>query len=297
MRVAGRGVPPRTAWAFRCARCETRSRPGPRLTANSQNAFRRACITLRSTGSWPWAAAAFAAIWSHRERIMNYRLLDALHLKYRPMAILLSDVKPVPAQQFKEGCMGCVAAMLLAAARGRTVVFDRKTFGCPGGGVGLGFGNAYAGFPIDRLLSTGGQALGNGQTWDMVHHRQAARSGNRRCRNTCSRLAARESGSALRAGYTDRIPARFRGQRHRSLGSGLPVDPVCLCRGRQRAATRRHRVLRYHPAASGRSGHLQEQSVRQGERQEVEDAEIGRTGIRPRADARRPDPPVRRRRP
>jgi len=33
--------------------------------------------------------------------------------------------------------------------------FDRKTFGCPGGGVGLGFGNCYEGFPIDCLLSTG----------------------------------------------------------------------------------------------------------------------------------------------
>ena len=33
---------------------------------------------------------------------------------------------------------------------------------------GLGLGNCYAGFPIERLLSTGGKGeLGNGQTFDM----------------------------------------------------------------------------------------------------------------------------------
>ena len=58
--------------------------------------------------------------------------------------------------------------MLVAATKGRTVAFDKTSFGCPGGGVGLGFGNTYNGTPIDRLLSTGGQAkLPGGQTWDM----------------------------------------------------------------------------------------------------------------------------------
>jgi len=37
--------------------------------------------------------------------------------------------------------------MLAAAARGQTAVFDRKTYGCQGGGVGLGFGNQYKVFP------------------------------------------------------------------------------------------------------------------------------------------------------
>jgi hypothetical protein len=61
-----------------------------------------------------------------------------------------------------------VAAMLLSASKGRTGVFDKNTFGCPGGGAGLGFGDCYVGFPIERLLSTGGRAqLANGQTWDM----------------------------------------------------------------------------------------------------------------------------------
>jgi hypothetical protein len=37
--------------------------------------------------------------------------------------------------------------MLASAAKGRTAVFDRETFGCTGGGVGLGFGNQYLNFP------------------------------------------------------------------------------------------------------------------------------------------------------
>ena len=98
---------------------------------------------------------------------MHSRIAEALALKHSPVAVLLTDTRPEQrAAQFKEGSWGCVAAMLQAAAKGRTVVFDRKTSGCPGGGTGLGFGNCYVGFPIDRLLSTGGKAeLGNGQTF------------------------------------------------------------------------------------------------------------------------------------
>jgi uncharacterized protein (DUF169 family) len=99
---------------------------------------------------------------------MHSRIAEALTLKHTPVAVLLTDAKPEPATQFKEGSWGCVAAMLRAAAKGRTVVFDRKTSGCPGGGTGLGFGNCYVGFPIDQLLSTGGKAeLANGRAYDM----------------------------------------------------------------------------------------------------------------------------------
>lgn len=99
---------------------------------------------------------------------MHSRIAEALALKYSPVAVILTDDKPEAATQFKEGRMGCVGAMMLAAAKGRTGVFDRRTFGCPGGGSGLGFGNCYTGFPIGRLLSTGGQAtLANGAPFDM----------------------------------------------------------------------------------------------------------------------------------
>ncbi len=99
---------------------------------------------------------------------MHSRISEALALKYPPVAVLLTDARPERATQFKEGSWGCVAAMLRTATKGRTVVFDRKTSGCPGGGTGLGFGNCYVGFPIDRLLSTGGKAeLANDRAFDM----------------------------------------------------------------------------------------------------------------------------------
>ncbi len=99
---------------------------------------------------------------------MNSRVANALALKYSPVAVLLTEDKPEGATQFKERVRGCVAAMMVAAANGRVCVFDRKTFGCPGGGTGLGFGNCYTGFPIERLLSTGGQEkLPNGTLFDM----------------------------------------------------------------------------------------------------------------------------------
>jgi uncharacterized protein (DUF169 family) len=96
------------------------------------------------------------------------KLTEKLKLKYSPLAIILSEEKPAHALQFKGGNRGCVAAMLVAATKGRIVAFDKTSFGCPGGGVGLGFGNTYVGMPVDRLLCTGGQAqLPGGQTFGM----------------------------------------------------------------------------------------------------------------------------------
>jgi uncharacterized protein (DUF169 family) len=88
---------------------------------------------------------------------MDSVLVDALGLRLGPVAVILTDERPEGALQFKEGRWGCVASTMVACARGRTAVFDRKTFGCPGGGTGLGFGDQYeqCGLAIDYLLSTG----------------------------------------------------------------------------------------------------------------------------------------------
>ncbi len=88
---------------------------------------------------------------------MRSKIAEALALKYPPVAILHTDEKPTDVLQFKEGRWGCVVALLMGAARGRPAAFDRKTFGCPGGGTGLGFGNRYVDFPggIEYFLSTG----------------------------------------------------------------------------------------------------------------------------------------------
>jgi len=89
--------------------------------------------------------------------IVESRISRELKLRYQPVAVMFTDNKPENAMQFMEGRRGCVIAMLNAAAKGRTAVFDRKTAGCIGGEVGLGFGNAYPKFPggIEYFLSTG----------------------------------------------------------------------------------------------------------------------------------------------
>jgi uncharacterized protein (DUF169 family) len=48
--------------------------------------------------------------------------------------------------------------LVASASQGKTAVFDEKTYGCQGGGVGLCFGNKFAGY-INNLLSTGGRAF------------------------------------------------------------------------------------------------------------------------------------------
>jgi uncharacterized protein (DUF169 family) len=78
---------------------------------------------------------------------MESKIAESIGFRYGPLALILTDVKPEGARQFKEGKWGCVMFLLGAAARGETAVFDRKTFGCWGGGVGLGFGNQYKNFP------------------------------------------------------------------------------------------------------------------------------------------------------
>lgn len=92
---------------------------------------------------------------------MNSELIKALRLKMQPVAIILTDNKPSDGIHFKEGAMfGCVAAMLVGASKKNHIAyFDRKAFGCPGGGTGLGFGDRYGRFPIDCLLSTGNEEV------------------------------------------------------------------------------------------------------------------------------------------
>ncbi|KFO66908.1 hypothetical protein ER57_14085 [Smithella sp. SCADC] len=91
---------------------------------------------------------------------MESAIAKAIHLKYQPVALLWSDEKPAEAMQFAEGKWGCVMWLAVHAAKGKTAVAGKKTFGCFGGGVGLGFGNQYKNFPggeegFCHFLSTG----------------------------------------------------------------------------------------------------------------------------------------------
>lgn len=81
---------------------------------------------------------------------MKSRIAEALRLQYEPIAVLWSDEKPEKALQFAPGRRGCVMWLVAQAAKGKTAVFDRDTFGCYGGGVALGFGDCYASSPLGR---------------------------------------------------------------------------------------------------------------------------------------------------
>jgi hypothetical protein len=97
---------------------------------------------------------------------MNSQIKDALGLEFEPMAIVRTDVKPEGAKQFKEKRWGCVMFMLAAAVKGQTAVFDRATYGCQGGGVGLGFGNQYQVFPGGQECFCYFLSIGNEQ-WEL----------------------------------------------------------------------------------------------------------------------------------
>jgi uncharacterized protein (DUF169 family) len=92
---------------------------------------------------------------------LESELTSALKLKMQPIAVILTDEKPADGLHFKEGSMfGCVGSMLVTASKkSRIAYFNRQTYGCPGGGTGLGFGDRYGSFPIQCLLSTGNKEL------------------------------------------------------------------------------------------------------------------------------------------
>lgn len=99
---------------------------------------------------------------------MESKIALALGLRHQPVAVVLADEKPEKALQFKPGKWGCVMFMFANAAKGKTAVFDAQSYGCWGGGVGLGFGNAYEQFPggvdcFTRFLSSGNKEWEKGR--------------------------------------------------------------------------------------------------------------------------------------
>jgi uncharacterized protein (DUF169 family) len=100
---------------------------------------------------------------------MHSRIAEAINLQTEPVALLLTDDKPADALQFEPGRWGCVMSLFGAAAtNGKKAVFDRDTYGCFGGGVGLGFGNTYQQFPggidgFSNFLSQGNNGWEEGE--------------------------------------------------------------------------------------------------------------------------------------
>lgn len=96
---------------------------------------------------------------------MISKIASAIGLTNNPVALIWSDTAPEDALQFKSGRWGCVVSLFATVAtRGKTGVFCRETYGCWGGGVGLGFGNCYEAFPGGVAGFCGFLADGNDKT-------------------------------------------------------------------------------------------------------------------------------------
>jgi len=79
-----------------------------------------------------------------KEHLMKSITAEKAGLAYEPVAILWSNTKPDGALQIKPGAQTCIMPFFAqVVTKGKTVVFDRESFGCPGARAGLGFGTGY----------------------------------------------------------------------------------------------------------------------------------------------------------
>jgi uncharacterized protein (DUF169 family) len=79
---------------------------------------------------------------------MHSKIAEAIQLQNHPVALVWTDTLPEGTSGFKPGRWGCVLSLIASvAAKGRPAAFSRETYGCWGGGVGLGFGDCYQAFP------------------------------------------------------------------------------------------------------------------------------------------------------
>jgi len=75
---------------------------------------------------------------------MNSIIVNSLKPYLETVVLVRSDEKPEGAIQAQPEKYVCIMSFYAQVAKnGKTAVFDRETYGCPGAKAGLGFGSAY----------------------------------------------------------------------------------------------------------------------------------------------------------
>ena len=75
---------------------------------------------------------------------MESVIVNELKSEFNAVVLLKSNSKPKSAMQAKSGMYFCIMSLFAqSVTKGKTIVFDRETYGCPGACAGLGFGTAY----------------------------------------------------------------------------------------------------------------------------------------------------------
>ena len=134
----------------------------------------------------------------------------AIGLETQAVALLWSDSAPEDAVRFKPGRWGCVVSLFAAAAaKGRCGAVDGATYGCWGGGVGLGFGDCYQTFPggvecFCRFLSEGNAGSEQGRAIGA----QIAASGNAGFADDFLHGEKYKADAAVTAGFLEALPMR-----------------------------------------------------------------------------------------
>lgn len=75
---------------------------------------------------------------------MESIIVKKLNPELNTVVLLKSNTKPTNAMQITTGKFFCIMSLFAqCATKGKTILFDRETYGCPGACAGLGFGTAY----------------------------------------------------------------------------------------------------------------------------------------------------------
>lgn len=89
-------------------------------------------------------------------------LIQRLKLNHQPVGIWFEDKMPPLTDMEPSATPRCVVSSLLIASKGKVVCLDEAHCKCPGGAVGLGFGDAFAkrNASTPFLLSHGAESPG-----------------------------------------------------------------------------------------------------------------------------------------